>query len=108
MVTAQYSLKIGGGGMATVSASGTAWQVVTTSVPCQIVVFSSISTNTAPTLICNSTVLYATTARVGIPVFPGSTSQPVYVYCSDVSQLYIDGITDEAVGYIYYTMGVPS
>ena len=108
MPTAQYSLRVNGGGMATVTSGGTAHQLITTSVPCQVVVFKPISTNTAPTIIANSTVLYATTARVGIPVFPGSTSPPVSVYCNDLSQLYVDGLTGEAVSYVYYSMGVPS
>ena len=105
-MNAQYSLKIGGGGMQTLSTA--AVQLTTTATPCQMVVILGVSTNTAHAVVCNSTAATATTGRIGIPVYAGSTAIPVTVYCTDVSQVYVDGVSTEAVSYIYYAIGVPS
>jgi hypothetical protein len=102
--TSQYQLIIGGGGMMTLSTD--AVPLVTTATPCQMIQIRSISTNTGPIAICNSTALLATTGRVGILSYPGSTSETVTIYAKDVSGVYIDGISTEAVSYVYYVVSV--
>ena len=108
MATAQYSLKLMGGGMQTISTQSTAVVLSTTSKPCQMVTIIGVSTNTAPIMIADSTVKLATTARVGVPCYWGSTAHPVTVYTTDVQNLYIDGVSTEAVSYVYYGLAVPS
>lgn len=111
-MVAQYSLIVGGGGMQTMSSSvlastGAPVPLSTTSRPCQMVGISAISTNTQAMFIADSTILYVTTARVGIPVFPGSTVAPIEIPCTDANQVYIYGLSTEAVSYIYYRLSVP-
>jgi len=106
-MNAQYTLYAAGGGMATISTQSTAVQLSTTSVPCQMVMLQGISTNTSLIVVGPSTVKLSTTARVGIPVYVGSTSQPTSVYCRNLNEVYIDGISTEAVSFTYYAISVP-
>jgi hypothetical protein len=101
-------LYIAGGGVATVALQSTAVQLSTTSAPCTMVVIQGVSTNTSLLVVANSTAKLLATGRVGLPVYWGSTSQPVTVYATDVSQLYIDGISTEKVSYVYYKYGMAS
>jgi hypothetical protein len=105
--TSQYQLVIGGGGMATMVTQSTAVQLTATATPCQMVQLRAISTNTAAIWVGNSTVKCATTARIGVPVFAGSTAKTVEYSCKDLSGVYIDGISTEALSYVYYVISVP-
>jgi hypothetical protein len=101
-------LYIAGGGMQTISTQSTAVQLSTTSKPCNMVVIQGVSSNTSMLVVANSTAQLSAASRVGIPVYWGSTSQPVTVFATDVSQLYIDGISTEKVSYVYYKYGMAS
>lgn len=102
----QYALYLAGGGMATVSTQSTGVPLSTTDTPCQVVHVWAVSTNTAAIFIADSTVKYATTGRVGIPIWPGSTSQLREIPCRNLTQVYIDGISTEAVSFVYYSMQI--
>lgn len=102
---AQYGLTIAGGGMQTFSTA--AVQLSTTSIPCQMIQISAISTNTAPIIVANSTCAFATTGRIGVACWVGSTSPPLTIYAKDVSSVYVKGLSTEACSYVYYAVSVP-
>ena len=91
-----------GGGAQYVTTAGTAIALSTTSAPCQFIMASAISTNTALVTICNSTAKGTSSARVGVSVYPGSTAQPVTIFVNDLSHVFIDGVSTEGISYIYY------
>ncbi len=66
----------------------------------------AISTNTEAIYVADSTVRKLAASRVGVPIWPGSTSETVTVYGRKLSEIYIDGISTEAVNYIYYALTV--
>lgn len=101
-------LYIAGGGVQSCTTAGTAIQLSTTATPCVMVALQGVSTNTSLIVVANSTAKITAASRVGVPIYWGSTSQAVTVYATDVSQLYIDGISTEKVSYIYYKYGSPS
>lgn len=101
-------LYVAGGGMATIATQSTAVQLSTTSVPCNMVVLQGVSSNTSVVVVANSSAKLLATARVGIPVYAGSTSPSISIWATDVSQLYIDGISTEKVSYVYYKYGSAS
>ena len=108
MATAQYSLRMAGGGMTLVSTGAVAIQLSTTATACQVIQIQAISTNTGAIVVCNSTAAVLATARVGVAVWAGAANPALTIYANDLSKVYIDGISTEGVSYSYYDIGVPS
>ena len=105
---AQYQLSVAGGGRQAATTAGTAIQLSTTSVPCSVVMLQAVSSNTACIVVCNSTAYASTGAsRVGLPIWAGSTNPAVTVYTTDLQNVYIDGVSTDAVTFVYYRQTNP-
>lgn len=101
-------LYVAGGGIAVVSTQSTAVPLSTTAIACNMIQIQGVSTNSSILVAANSSARLAVASRVGIPVAAGTTSMSVAIWATDVSQVYIDGISTESVSYIYYRMGSQS
>jgi hypothetical protein len=104
----QYSLYLAGNGRQVVSTAGTAVPLSTTSVPCCMVAVVCISTNTEAIVIGTSTAKATTGAnRSGITIWPGSTT-PLHTFnCTDLANVYIDGLSTEGISFVYYSITNP-
>lgn len=89
-------------GIKTITTAGTPEQISTTSVPCEYVMVSPLTTNTGYVALGGSTVIATATQMRGIAL--GTGHSPVLVPVDDLNKIYLD-VEFAGQGISYITLG---